>query len=88
MPYGSGQLLRQWLIGAKPWQRYVIAGGMIVCGAALAALGHVAGALLAAAGVLLMGRMLRYRLRSRRGTGHRVGAVDSDRSGETPRSST
>ena len=62
MPHGSGQLIRQALIQAKPRQRYVIACGMLVGGVVLVALGHLAGAVLAAAGALLMWRMLRYRL--------------------------
>jgi hypothetical protein len=69
MPYGSGPVIRQALIHAKPWQRYVFSVAMILGGACLAALGHVTGALLAVAGVLLMWRMLRYRMRSRRGAG-------------------
>ena len=68
MPYGSGQVVRQALIHAKPWQRYVIAAVMVVGGAGLVALGHVAGALLAVAGAVLMWRMLRYRIRSRHET--------------------
>ncbi len=83
MPFGSGQMIRQALIHAKPWQRYVIAGAMIAGGAGLVVLGHVAGVLLAAAGLLLVGRMLRYRIRSRSGS-RRAGPTDPDRNGETP----
>jgi hypothetical protein len=67
MPYGSGHVIRQSLMYAKPWQRYVIAGTMVVGGGALAVLGHVAGVLLAGAGAVLLWRMLGHRLRSRHG---------------------
>jgi hypothetical protein len=33
MPYGSGQVIRQAMMYAKPWQRYVIAGTMMAGGA-------------------------------------------------------
>jgi hypothetical protein len=68
MPHGSGQLIRQAMMYAKPWQRYVIGCVMIVGGAALVAVGHVAGGILAAAGALLLWRMFRYRLLSRHQT--------------------
>ena len=76
MPHGSGQMIRQSLMYAKPWQRYVIAGVMIAGGAGLVALGHVAGALLAPAGALLIWYMLRYRMRSRRRTQRSLGAQE------------
>lgn len=63
MPYGSGPLIRQALINATPRQRSLIAVVMVVGGAVLVLLGHAAGALLALAGVLLIGRMVRSRLR-------------------------
>ena len=62
MPYGSGPLIRQALVRATPWQRYVIGVAMVVAGAVLILLGHVA------AGVLLLWRMVRYRLRRRQET--------------------
>jgi hypothetical protein len=77
MPYGSGQVVRQALIHAKPWQRDVICTAMILGGAGLAALGHVAGVLLAAAGALLIWRMLRYRLRFRLGGGRHADGIES-----------
>lgn len=84
MPHGSGQMIRQSLMYAKPWQRYVIAGVMIAGGAVLVVLGHVAGALLAPAGALLIWYMLRYRMRSGYGVRHGENAADSDRAGEVP----
>jgi hypothetical protein len=89
MPYGSGPLVRHALIYAKPWQRYLICAVMILGGAALAALGHVAGGVLAAAGAFLLYRM--YRVRPRRAAGRPAYGIRSDRSGELgeePRSST
>lgn len=65
MAYGSGPIIRQALVHAKPWQRYLIGIAMVGLGAALVALGHVAGALLAAGGVLLLVRLTRVRLRRR-----------------------
>jgi len=67
MPYGSGQVIRQTLMYSKPWQRYVVAAAMIVGGAGLALLGHLAGGLLSAAGMVLTWRMLQHRLRSLHG---------------------
>jgi hypothetical protein len=58
MAYGSGQVIRQALGHARPWQRCVIALVMIVGGAGLAVLGHGAGVLLSAAGAVLVWRML------------------------------
>lgn len=65
MPYGSGQLIRQALVHAKPWQRYVIGIVMVAVGAVLVLIGHIAGGLLSVAGVILLWRMTRYRLRRR-----------------------
>ena len=86
MPYGSGQLIRMALLRALPRQRYLICSAMIGEGVLLVTVGHVAGALLAVAGVALGWRMLRYRMASRsavaiagprrarsRGTGRREG---------------
>jgi hypothetical protein len=63
MPYGSGPLIRQALIHASPWQRFLIGVAMVAGGAVLVLLGHVAGTLLAVAGVFLIGTMVRSRLR-------------------------
>ena len=65
MHYGSGQAIRQAIMVAKPWQRYLIGVAMIAVGAVLVAIGHIAGGLLAVAGVLLLWRMVRHRLRPR-----------------------
>jgi hypothetical protein len=80
MPYGSGPLVRHALIYAKPWQRYLICVAMILGGAALAALGHVAGGILAAAGAFLLYRM--YRMRPRRAARRPADGMRSDPSGE------
>ena len=82
MPYGSGRVIRHALMYAKPWQRYVISGAMILGGAGLAALGHVAGVLLVGAGALLMWQMLRFRMAPRRGARRGADGIESDRSGE------
>jgi len=65
MHYGSGQTIRQAIMVAKPWQRYLLGGAMITVGAVLVAIGHIAGGLLAVAGVVLLWRMVRHRLRPR-----------------------
>ena len=63
MHYGSGQTIRQAIMVAKPWQRYLLGVAMITVGAVLVAIGHIAGGLLAVAGVVLLWRMVRHRLR-------------------------
>lgn len=73
MPYGSGPLLRTALASARPWQRYLVAVAMVGGGATLVAVGHVGGAVLAVAGLLLLGRMLRYRWGRRRARAVRSG---------------
>jgi membrane protein implicated in regulation of membrane protease activity len=73
MPYGSGLLIRQALIHAAPWQRYLIGLAMVVGGILLVLIGHVAGALLALAGAVLVVRMLHYRFR--RGHDRAAGAA-------------
>ena len=60
---GSGQLIRQALMYAKPWQRYVIGVVIIVGGIVLMLIGHIAGGLLTAGGVYLLWRMIRNRFR-------------------------
>ncbi len=66
MPFGTGPAMRLALVHAKPWQRYLIGVAMIVGGAGLVVLGHVAGVILAPAGCLLTWRMIQFRRRSRR----------------------
>lgn len=70
MPYGSGVLIRGALARANHWQRYLIATAMVAGGAALVAVGHLAGALLAGGGVLLLVRLVRHQTASssRRGS--------------------
>jgi hypothetical protein len=63
MPYGSGPIIRQALLRAAPWQRYLIGVAMVTGGVALVLLGRVTGGLLAVAGVFLLWRMVRVRLR-------------------------
>jgi len=69
MPYGSGPAIRLAMVHAKPWQRYLICVVMIAGGAALVALGHIAGVVLAAVGCLVMWRMIQYRIRSQKDGG-------------------
>jgi len=64
MACGTGPLLGSAFARARPWQRYVLCLVMIAGGGLLVGLGHVGGALLAAAGILGLWRMVR--LRSRR----------------------
>jgi hypothetical protein len=66
MTYSSGPAIRLAMVHAKPWQRYLICVVMIAGGGALVALGHIAGVVLAAVGCLVMWRMIRYRVRSRK----------------------
>ena len=68
MPYGSGPVIRQVLMGATPWQRNLIGAAMVVGGVVLVALGRVTGALLAVAGALLLWRMIRTHLGRPRAT--------------------
>jgi hypothetical protein len=63
MPYGTGPIIRQAFVSATPWQRYLIGVAMVVVGAALVATGHLTGGLLAAAGAVLLWRMVRGRFR-------------------------
>ena len=64
--YGSGPLVREALVRAKPWQRLLIAAAMVAGGIVLVLLGRDAGGLLSVAGLFLLWRMLRYRV----GRGH------------------
>jgi hypothetical protein len=63
MPYGSGPVIRQAMQHATPWQRSLIALGMIALGVVLVLIGHFAGGVLAVGGVLLLCRMVRDRVR-------------------------
>ena len=67
MPYGSGPLARQALLRANPWQRCLIGLAMVARGVVLVVLGHVAGALFAITGLLLVARMVRHQWRRRHG---------------------
>jgi hypothetical protein len=69
MPYGTGPAIGLAMAHAKPWQRYLICAVMIAGGAALVALGHIAGVVLAAVGCLAMWRMIQYRIRSKKDGG-------------------
>lgn len=68
MPYGSGPIIRQALMRATPWQRYLIGVAMVAGGVALVLLGRVTGGLLAVAGFFLLWRMAGARLRGPRET--------------------
>jgi hypothetical protein len=71
MAYGTGPLLRQTLLHAKPWQRCLIAVSMIAGGVVLVLLGRVSGGLLSVAGLFLLGQMIRYRFaRGRAASSH------------------
>ncbi len=63
MPYGTGPIVRQALVRACPWQRYLVGVVMVAGGVALVLLGHVTGGLLAVAGAFLLWRMVGVRLR-------------------------
>ena len=63
MPYGTGPLIRQALLRATPWQRYLIGVVMVAGGIGLMVLGHLAGGALSMAGVALLWRMIRSGLR-------------------------
>jgi hypothetical protein len=78
MPYGSGQAIRHALIQAKPWQRYLIGVVMVAVGVVLVLIGHIAGALLALAEVLLLGRMARHRFRRPSASAMRGTAQDGE----------
>ncbi len=73
MAYGTGPLLRQALLRAKPWQRYLIAVAMIAGGVVLVLLGRVTGALLSVAGLFLLGQMIRYQFAHSRAASSRAG---------------
>jgi hypothetical protein len=62
MPYGGGLLIQQARLRATPWQRYLIGVSMVPGGVVFVLLGHVAGGVLAVAGLLLLLRLVRFRL--------------------------
>jgi hypothetical protein len=68
MPHGSGQIIQQALLRATPWQRYLIGVLMVAGGIVFVLLGHLAGGALAIAGLLLLSRLVRYRLRRSQAT--------------------
>ncbi len=82
MPYGTGHVIRQTMMYGKPWQRYVIAGAMIAGGVGLAAVGRVAGILLATVGALLLWRMFEFRLRVRHQTQRLLETQEAGGNGE------
>ncbi len=63
MPYGSGRIVQQALMHATPWQRYLIGIALVAGGVVLVLLGRVTGGVLAVAGVYLLWRLVRVRLR-------------------------
>ena len=65
-----GQMIRQALMVAKPWQRYLICAAMIVGGIGLVATGHLGGIVLAALGLVIGVRMLQYRVQKIRKSHH------------------
>jgi nitrogen fixation-related uncharacterized protein len=73
MPYGTGPIIRQAVMRATPWQRYLVGVAMVIGGVALVALGRVTGGLLAVAGAFLLWRMVR-------GQFHRPQATPESRS--------
>jgi hypothetical protein len=75
MPYGSGPIIRQALVRASPWQRSLIGVAMVAGGVVFVLVGHVAGGLLAVAGVFLLFGMVRGRLRGPR---HTAGSAPRD----------
>ena len=81
MPYGTGPLLGSALAGARPWQRCVICFAMIAGGVLLVVVGHVGGALLSAAGIFLLWRMVRHRPGRPRGRSSPVAGFSRDRRG-------
>ncbi|MGH9093266.1 MAG: hypothetical protein ACRDZR_18080 [Acidimicrobiales bacterium] len=68
MPHRAVPLVRQALVRATPRQRALVLVAMVAGGAVLVLLGHVAGAVLAAAGAVLLWRTASRRLHRRRET--------------------
>jgi hypothetical protein len=59
--HGLGRGLRQAILYAKPWQRYVLIGIVIALGLALVAVGHFKGLILVAIGVFTAFEVIHYR---------------------------
>jgi len=76
MPYGMQREIRQAFLVAKPWQRYVICILMIAGGVGLAFVGHLAGLVISFVGILMIWKMLAYRLRMGRGQRERSPELD------------
>lgn len=64
--HGVGRILRQAMVYAKPWQRYVLIGDVTTLGLALVVLGQTKGVILIALGVFMTFEAVRYRNGSRR----------------------
>ncbi len=62
--HGVGGVLRQAMIYAKPWQRYVFAGTVIALGLSLVALGQAKGLVLVANGGFMTFEFIRHRIYS------------------------
>ncbi len=61
-----GRGIRQVMLSAKPWQRYVLSGAIIAVGIVLTALGHVHGVILVVLGTLFLVETDRHRISTRR----------------------
>jgi hypothetical protein len=59
--HGLGRILRQAMIYAKPWQRYVLTGAMIALDLALVALEQVKGLILVVFGGFMTFEVIRHR---------------------------
>lgn len=65
--HGLGQVIRQGLLYAKPWQRYALSVALVVLGVALVAFGEAKGVVVAAVGLLIIFFDIRHHVRTRRG---------------------
>lgn len=70
MLHGMGAELRQVMLYAKPWQRYLISGVIIAAGIVMITFGDLRGVLFVGIGGLLFWRMVPARFRMKRTTGH------------------
>jgi len=64
--HGMGRGVRQMMLYAKPWQRYLLSGAIIAVGAVLVALGHARGAILIVLGALFLIETARHGFSIRR----------------------
>lgn len=64
--HGVGGILRQAMIYAKPWQRYLLTGAVVALGIALVMLGQAKGLVLVALGTLMTYGAIRRRNISKR----------------------